>query len=184
MGLAELGAGVQAEFFGEVGAGAVVGEQGFGAPARVVERVDEERPEGFAEWVFDDQALEFTDHLGMVAAGQAGSEVILEYGQAGFAEAGQVGLGAAEERDVGQRITTPEIERAAEEFHGFGMPGLARRLPGKAHKILEDRQVQLTRPDHDEVSARPGLQPGHPTIHRGQNAADGRDLVAQIRHRR
>jgi hypothetical protein len=114
--------------------------------------------EAFLERVGHGQGLELADQLGVAAEGQLGLEPLVEDAQALLLQAGGLGLGEAHPLEVGQRPPAPQPQRPPEPVGGrVQLPGRPGR-PGLGEQALEVGQVELLRPDLDEVAGLAGDQ--------------------------
>jgi hypothetical protein len=121
--LLQGGAGVEAEFAGEAGAGVVVGVEGLGGAAGAVEGEHVQLDEAFAGAVFGGEPGQFGQQRAVAAEVQAGGEGFLNSVQAEFVEVGAqpsaefVGGGLVEGRAV------PECEGVVEQLLAVGQVG-------------------------------------------------------------
>ena len=83
------------------------------------------RPQPLVEWVLGHEVGQLAHQVEVAAAGEVGSDALLEGGQALGLQAGCVGHREGCEAQVGQGLTPPEVEGLGQVLSGF------RRRPGR-----------------------------------------------------
>ena len=144
MKLPQRGARLDAEPVHERDARGLVDLERLGLPARAVQGEHQLGAEMLAERIGACESVELADQLRVAAVGEIALDPLLETGEAKLLQACDLGFGEAPVGEVGQRVSSPERERL-------------RRLPVVPQE-LETAEIELLRPEPQQISARLRLQ--------------------------
>ena len=140
----ELGRRLEAELVERV-SGLAVGGERVGLAARPVEREHPLRLQPLAVRMGGRERVELACERAVASRVEVGVDSRLQRGQARFLEPRHLRLGERLEGEVGERLATPERERAVRVALG--------------NEALEAVDVELVGVDADEVAGRPGDDP-------------------------
>jgi hypothetical protein len=115
------------------------------------------------------ERLELADHLCASTEREVGVDALLERGEAKLLEASDLRSCERLPLEIGERRAAPERERFPEKARDLDR----RRALRLRDEPFEAEQVELVRPNRDQV---PGL-PGHDHVCGGEQLAEPRDVV-------
>ena len=116
--------------------------EGLGLPPRAIQREHELPARTLAQGVLAHEPLELADHLRVVSECEVGVDPVLERGEPQVLEAGDGGLGEGLEREVAERRTAPQRQRASQP-RGPGL-GVAR---GQGAATLRRQELETVKVD-------------------------------------
>ena len=128
-----------------------------GPPPGPVEGEHQLRPELLAQRLVSDQAGQFRDDVGVQAGRQVGVDALAQYGQPPLVQPGRLTVQRRHVAQVGQRGTTPQRQRVAQDPAGLGPLARGQGPPAPDGERLEPLRVQLVRPHQQGVAAAPVL---------------------------
>ena len=140
----ELGAGLDSELVDEAGARILVDLQGFGLPARTIQRKHQLPAKRLAERMVAHERLELADHVSVLAELEIGVDPLAEDDEPQLLEPPGLRLCEVVERELSERWTPPQIEGGLQSVASLLCGEAASRSQARARNVA--RRSERARP--------------------------------------
>ena len=139
--LLELAARFESERLDQARAREAVGLECFGLAAATILREHQLRDRPLPQWVFADRVLEFRQQCGMLTEREIGIDARLDDRPAQGVQSVTLGVDDLLGREVRERLTAPQRERAAQSRRGLQSIASSQRRPPGRVQALEARKI-------------------------------------------
>ena len=173
--LAQLRARLDAELVDETGAGSLIHVQSLRLPARTVQRDHELAQEALPQRVLGDEPFELADDVAVATELEIGVDALRKSGETELVQPPDLRLREVLERELRERRSPPQLERAHEMLASL----LRREAARVRERALEPVRVDLLGRNAEDVSGGSCLEYVRP-----QHLSELTDAVLKRCHRR